>query len=194
MRLILLLLILVIAGGAFCAEKEPFVKYEDTALITLTNMSYREFKEIMDRIESQGIRKVRITLFTFGGSVFDALAIAEEIEHSRLEIEVTGKGLIASAGLIVLVSAKKRSITDDTLIMFHEISTVKLLSIESISDQEEQSKLMRWLQNKVIGYICRRTYIKEAELANAIKKKEKWWTAEEALKDGIVHYIVGGTQ
>lgn len=158
-------------------------------------MDHEYLRRVIRTLDGYPYEKVVLDLFSFGGSVFDSLAMASflnKIEAEGKIIEVQARGLVASAGLVILVSGTPghRFIDKHSLVMFHELSTFKFLATETTSDQEEQARIVRRIQNTINGYITSRSKIDPDELRNNIKKKELWLNAEEAIKYGFADKVL----
>jgi ATP-dependent protease ClpP protease subunit len=67
----------------------------------------------------------------------------------------------------------------------------KFLTVESVSDQEEQAKIQRTIQNKINAYITAKTKITPEQLSDLIKKKELWVDAAGAIAYGFADKIIG---
>ena len=102
-------------------------------------------------------------------------------------------GIVASAGLIIMMSGTQghRYIDRHTYVMFHEMQTFKFFSVESVSDQEEQSKINRTIQNSINEFIASKTKLTGEKLSELIKKKELWVNAQGAIEYGFADKITG---
>jgi ATP-dependent protease ClpP protease subunit len=164
--------------------------------IFLKSVDYGDLVELFNQIQVLSYKKIVIDLFSFGGNVFDALAIAalfEDQQRMNKIVEIRARGIIASAGLIIMMSGSPgyRFIDKLSWVMFHEMSSFKFFAIESVSDQEEQAKINRKIQDSINAYITVKTKITPEKLSELIKKKELWCTAEEAVGLGFADKIIG---
>ncbi len=167
----------------------------ETAYFYVESIDFRMLRDKFKSVERYKITKVVIDLFSHGGSLFDAMAMVALIrdqEASGKTIEIRARGIIASAGLIVMIAGTKgqRYLDKYAMVMFHELWTFKFFSIETPTDKEDEARIYRLIQNKVNEYITSRSKISIEELCDKIKKKEFWMTAEEAVKYGFADAVM----
>ncbi len=173
------------------------VYYTDkTIYISLKYIDYNDFNAVFNRLNIFSYNKIVIDLFSFGGSVFDALAMVGVIEDRQREgkiIEIRARGIVASAGLIIMMSGTPgyRYLDRNCFVMFHEMWTFKYMAIETASDQEEQAKVMRKIQDAITTFITSKSKITFIQLKEMIKKKELWCDANEAITFGFADKIIG---
>lgn len=169
----------------------------DACHIYVEFVNYHSFWQSIKHLDPWLIspkRKLVIHLFSHGGSLFDALAIGSLISEvsAQRPVEIRARGLVASAGLIVLVSGSQghRFICRDSMIMFHELNVFEYLSFKSVTDKEEEARVLRMIQDRINGYIISRSRITKQQLENKIKKKEFWMTADEAIQYGFADKFI----
>lgn len=169
--------------------------YGDTAYIYIEHMDFQRFSEKLQSLKPYEIKKIVFNLFSYGGAVFEAMAmvalVEEQISSGKI-VEIRARGLIASAGLLILLSGSNghRYIEKNSLVMFHEISGFKIFAIERPSDKEEEALVYRKIQDKINSYIVSKSKITQRELSERIKKKEFWLDATEAIKYGFADRLM----
>ena len=167
-----------------------------TITIALKWVDYSDLIETFNQFRQLSYDKVVIDLFSFGGSVFDALAMValfEDLEREGKIVEIHAKGIVASAGVIIMMCGTNghRFIDRNAFVMFHEIQSFKFMSFESVSDQEEQAVINRKIQDKINSYITQKTKITSQQLSDRIKKHEMWADADESVKLGFADKVTG---
>ncbi len=173
------------------------VYFQDGILyLYLRSVDYGELVELFNQIQIISYKKIVVDMFSFGGSVFDALAMVALFEdQQRLGkiVEIRARGIVASAGLIIMMSGTPgyRYIDRLSWVMFHEMQSFKFFAIESVSDQEEQAKINRKIQNSINTYVTMKTKLSPEKLSELIKKKELWCDAKEAIEYGFADHIIG---
>lgn len=205
-KIFLSMLVVVLLVGVCYAEDIPRgifiplprgITYSDRIVyVFLKWVDYSDVWQMFENIQTLKYDRIVINLFSFGGSVFDALAIVgllEEQERQGKTIVIKASGIVASAGLIIMMAGTPghRFIDRNTFIMFHESQTFKMFAIESVSDQEEQAKISRKIQNSINKFISKKTKLTEEKLCELIKKKELWVDAWGALEYGFADKIMG---
>ncbi len=156
----------------------------------IERMDHEYLRRVIRTLDGYPYEKVVLDLFSFGGSVFDSLAMASflnKIESEGKIVEVQARGLVASAGLVILVSGTHgyRYIDKHAMVMTHELSSFKFLSVETPSDKEAEAAIFRKIQDTINKYIVSRSKISEKELSEKIKKREFWMDAKEAVEWGF---------
>lgn len=170
--------------------------YEENGAINLylEHMDYSMLWKNLQVIKITKPKLLRIHLFSFGGSVFDAMAmigLIEEIQRNGTVVEIRAKGLAASAGLILLVSGTPgyRYLDKNAMVMFHELQSFTFLKVETPTSKEDEAKVLRKIQDKVNRYITSKSKLSFEELCGKIKSKEVWYDAEEAVAIGLADKI-----
>jgi ATP-dependent protease ClpP protease subunit len=178
-------------------RRDPFDGIIGTTAYTKVNaIDFETLRDEFIRYERAKVERIIIDLFSFGGSVFDAMAMGaliEEQTHKGIVVEIRARGIVASAGLIVMVSGSKghRLIDPNAMVMWHEMSVTKWLSTESVSDKEDEAKVLRRIEDKTNTYLASRSLMKPEEISNKIKKHEFWMDADEAVKYGFADGLLG---
>jgi len=185
------------AKGKLTADNilpEGVSKYGDTIYMSIRYIDFNNIRDVFLSLKSISYKVVVIDLLTSGGSLFDAMGIIsifKEQQSTGKIIEIRGRGLIASAGLLILISGNPgyRYLDEWSMIMFHEFWQFKFFAIETPADKEEEAKIMRKIQDKVNDYIIMHSKITKQELNEKIKKKELWLDADEAVKYGFADTV-----
>lgn len=167
----------------------------DTAYLYLEHISFEKLWENFNAMRPFKIKRIVLELFSFGGSLFDALAMASLIKDQATDgkiVEIRARGLVASAGLIILVSGTKgyRYIHPISMVMFHELKSLTI-SYDSPSEKEENAKIERFIQDQVNQYIVSRSKISIPELKERIQRREFWMDAQTAIKYGFADKLLG---
>lgn len=168
----------------------------DTAYLYLEHVSFDKLWENFNALRPFKVKRIVLELFSFGGSLFDAIAMSSimaEQEASGKIIEVRGRGIIASAGLILLISGTRghRFLHPTSIVMFHELQSFKIFAVETPTDKEDEARIYRFIQNNVNRLIVSRSKISMQELKDRIEKKELWLDASGAIKYGFADKLLG---
>ena len=131
---------------------------------------------------------IQMLLSTYGGCVYDGLSLYDTIKNSKTEVDITCFGKIMSMGIIILLSAKTRKAYRNTTFMIHEISTG---GIGKLADMEETIDEAKRLNKILFDIIKKETKISSSLLEEIYSKKKDWYfTAEEALEIGLITEII----
>lgn len=135
---------------------------------------------------------INIYLSTYGGTIYDMLAIYDEIKSLQKEYDVNlyCVGKIMSAGTIIMLSVdfEHRFCYPNTTFMFHSISSYTLGKIKEMEEEVSEVKRLHKLMYKIYK---ENTSIPEEKLEDIYKSKKDWFiTPEQAKKYKIISKIV----
>lgn len=131
---------------------------------------------------------IQILLSTYGGSVYDGLSLYDAIKNSKTDVDITCFGKIMSMGIVILLSAKTRKAYRNTTFMIHELSSIALGKLADMEESIDEAKRI----NKVLfDIIEKETKITHSWLKDIYNKRKDWFfTAEEALEIGLITEII----
>lgn len=135
---------------------------------------------------------INIYLCTYGGSVYDMLAIYDEIKKLTREytVNIYCVGKIMSAGTIIMlaVDLKHRFAYPNTTFMYHTLSSG---TFGKCKEMEEDVTEYKRLHNVMWDIYKSSTKIPLDELDEIYKCKKDWYiTAEKAKEYGIISEII----
>lgn len=123
-----------------------------------------------------------------GGSVYDALAIYDTMQYVTNDIQTVGIGMQASAAAFLLSSGTKgkRFLLPHSTVMIHQPSSG---TRGKVTDQEidlrESLRIKKLLEEIMAGNTGQKL-----EKIHEDMERDKWLTAEEAKKYGIVDKVI----
>lgn len=123
-----------------------------------------------------------------GGSVYDALAIYDTMQFIGPDVATYGIGVQASAAAFLLSSGKKgkRSLLQHATVMIHQPSSG---TRGKVTDQEIDLKESLRIKKLLESIMAKNTGQKPSKIHEDMER-DKWLTAEEALKYGIVDNVI----
>jgi ATP-dependent Clp protease protease subunit len=131
---------------------------------------------------------IQILLSTYGGNVYDGLSLYDAIKNSKTDVDITCFGKIMSMGIVILLSAKTRKAYRNTTFMIHELSSGV---IGKLADMEESIDEAKRINRVLFDIIEKETKITHSWLKEIYNKKKDWFfTAEEALEIGLITEII----
>lgn len=143
--------------------------------------------------EAMGV-PIDFTISSGGGSVTEGMAMGDLIANYPNETTATGIGLVASIATVVLLSAKKVKMTENSFLMIHRPwSQVVGNSDELEATAELLDKMEEKLLDIYVNAVEKRVNSDEINLRKKIKKMlaaETWLTAQEAKEFGFIDEIV----
>jgi ATP-dependent Clp protease protease subunit len=131
---------------------------------------------------------IQILLSTYGGNVYDGLSLYDAIKNSKTDVDITCFGKIMSMGIVILLSAKTRKAYRNTTFMIHELTSGV---IGKLADMEESIDEAKRINRVIFDIIEKETKISHSWLKEIYNKKKDWFfTAEEALEIGLITEII----
>jgi ATP-dependent Clp protease protease subunit len=123
-----------------------------------------------------------------GGSVYDALAVYDTIQFVTNDVQTVGIGVQASAAAFLLSSGTKgkRFILPNSTVMIHQPSSG---TRGKVTDQEIDLRESLRIKKLLEEIMAKNTGQKPAKIHEDMER-DKWLTAEEAKKYGIVDEII----
>lgn len=126
-----------------------------------------------------------------GGSVYDALAIYDTMKFVKADVQTVGIGVQASAAAFLLSSGTKgkRFILPHATVMIHQPSSG---TRGKVTDQEIDLRESLRVKKLLEEIMAKNTGQKLAKIHEDMER-DKWLTAEEAKKYGIVDKVIATT-
>ena len=168
-------------------------KFKDRTLLLSSNITQESVKEIINQIFAINLddddkdseykywerKPIYLFINSFGGSVYDGLALIDAIKYSKTPVYTVCIGSAMSMGLWVWLSGHRRLIGEHATLMFHDISTG--IWDKSAGIKQELEEMLR-LQELLINEIVSTTKITKTKLRGFIDRKSEWYIpAQEAL-------------
>lgn len=123
-----------------------------------------------------------------GGSVYDAFAIFDTMKYVHADVQTVGIGVQASAAAFLLSSGTKgkRFLLPHATVMIHQPSSG---TKGKVTDQEiDLREALR--VKKLLEQIMAKNTGQKVERIHEDMERDKWLTAEEAKKYGIVDAVI----
>jgi ATP-dependent protease ClpP protease subunit len=163
-------------------EKKGFLFIEDI------NDRYAE--EAFDYFKKHGIEHIVIEIHSPGGSLFGAARIVGLMRYYQSQgiiVETRTHGFAASAGFYILANGSKghRYVNSHSELMWHEVISFSMFSVESPSDKEEAARVLRHLQDTTNTRLSEVSNMTKEEVDIKIRKREFWMTGTEAIEFGF---------
>lgn len=159
----------------------------------MDDIADEQFRQTLKYFYHHKVNRMIIEIHSPGGSLFDAWRIkgmTDEAIGNGIKIETRVYGFAASAGFLIFLTGQDRVVSENAELMWHELKVGKFLSFESPSDQEDESKIMRHLQDTCNKWIAGKSKMTKEELDSKIRKKEFWINGKEALDMGFATKLI----
>jgi ATP-dependent Clp endopeptidase proteolytic subunit ClpP len=144
-------------------------------------------KEFVSDIKALDVKTIRVRINSPGGSVFDAVAIANALREHSAHVVTHVDGIAASAASFIATAGNEVRMADNAFIMVHDPSTF------GYGNAADFRKLADTLDK--VGDMIANEYVKRTGQTLATVKQwmsdETWFSAEEAQDVGLVDHVDG---
>lgn len=129
----------------------------------------------------QSVRRITLHVNSPGGSVFDAVAIANSLRAHKADVEVKIEGLAASAATIVAMAGKQIQIAENAMMMIHDPYAI---AVGGAKDMRAQADALDRVRDSIVA-----TYRWHSELSpdqiSTMMEDVTWMSADEAVANGF---------
>lgn len=125
-------------------------------------------------------KPIKLFINSFGGSIYDGLAIVDIIKQSKTPVHTISIGSSMSMGFWIYLAGHKRYVGENTTLMFHDATGWVWDKTETI--KQELNEILR-LQKIICNEITSTSLVKQETLDDYIMRKAEWYIpADEAIK------------
>ena len=128
---------------------------------------------------------IKLHIQSYGGSLLDTLYIVDIIKGSPIPIYTYVDGYAASAATLISVVGKKRFMSENSLMLIHQISSGGGGKYSELEDENKNNKL---LMNMIKAIYYRYTNISPTDL-DEILKHDIWFDSNKCKQLGLVDEI-----
>lgn len=143
-------------------------------------------KALMLLSQQDPVRHITIYISTYGGDMYEMNAMYDSMRLVKCPIHTIGIGKVMSAGVLLLAAGDRRSLTENTSVMMHQVSSEVYGTVNDVSIEFKHTKALQDSMYKLYSKYTGRP-IKQLEQD---LKSDKYLTAQEALDYGIVDEIL----
>lgn len=122
-----------------------------------------------------------------GGSVSAAMALIDVMKTSNIPVNTLAVGSIASCGVLLTMSGKKRQISENCQVMSHQYSWGKSGKHSDLLANRKAEDMMHELLIKHYVHCTKKT--RKFVEKNLLPHHDVWMTAYEAVEMGIVDEV-----
>lgn len=166
-------------------------KTKDTATLKIVgdigwDVDAKSFIKEVDALIENGIKHLSVYVNSYGGSVFDANEIVNQLKRfEKVDIEIGA--IAASAACYIACSYGKVTCADNSLIMAHECSGG---AYGTAADIESSLELMKKINAEIYKTISAKMNEDGKKVLDEYwGNKDLWMTAEEAVNYGLVSSV-----
>lgn len=131
------------------------------------------------------VKELRVYINSAGGSVFDGVAIFNQLTRHKARKVVQVDGLAASIASVIAMAGDEIAIAANGMMMIHDPWA---FALGTAAEMRKMADSLDKVGETILGTYARRTGGDEAEI-KAMMADETWLTAEEALELGFADTI-----
>lgn len=140
-------------------------------------------------LENEDPKKdIKLYINSPGGSVYDAFAIYDTMQHIKCDVETVGIGVQASAAAFLLSSGNKgkRYLLPHATVMIHQPSSNARGRVSDMEIDLKEGLRLKKLLNEILAKNTGQT-LKKIEVD---VERDFWMSAEDAKKYGLVDKVI----
>lgn len=135
--------------------------------------------------EGQSKAEINLHLQSPGGSLMAAFYVCDLISTMTVPVNTYIDGYVASAASLISVCGKKRYMTENSMVLIHQLSGGVAGKYNEMKDDLENSQTMMRLLEKI--------YIKNTNIDKIMLEKyleqDIWWNSSTCLELGLVDIV-----
>lgn len=165
-----------------------FIDYEIDDSYSLVELSKAivEMNVKEKNIPKEELKPIQIWIMCFGGDTYQAKFVCDLIESSRIPIITVATGAAMSAGLLLLLSGKRRYAFKQSEVLIHQgYASFSGTASEIAEAQEAYKKQLGVMKD----YILTHTKISDSQYKKQ-EKKDWYVSGDELVELGIVDKII----
>lgn len=148
-------------------------------------------KQFADEVKKLGrLESLTVRINSYGGSVFDGLAIYNTLKSNPARVNIHIDGIAASIASIIAMSGDDISMAGNGFFMIHDPWTV---AAGTASDLRDQADIMDKVRDSLLDTYTKKASVKR-DVISDMMAAETWMNATEALDYGFIHSVSGEMQ
>jgi ATP-dependent Clp protease protease subunit len=143
-------------------------------------------KAVADTLKDmKSVKNLTVRINSYGGDVFEGLAIKSQLASSGKHITMKIDGIAASIASVIAMAGNEIHLADGGFIMIHDAWTG---AVGNAEDLRKQADTLDKVSGEIAGIYAKRTKSGEDEMRK-LMKEETWLTAGVALEKGFITAI-----
>lgn len=149
----------------------------------IMNINYSDSQLEEDYGDKYEREPIRLFINSFGGSVYDGMALVDTMLYSKTPVHTISLGSSMSIGLDIFMAGHKRFISQNTTLMYHEIGGRVYGQLEGMKLSLEEYERLGKIGD---SFITSKTKVTQEMLDDYKKRKAEWYiSSEEAIRLGF---------
>ncbi|MCL1903996.1 MAG: Clp protease ClpP [Oscillospiraceae bacterium] len=148
----------------------------------------QQFNEDLDALGD--VSEIIVRINSWGGEVFEAVAIYTRLKNHKAKITVIIDGVAASAATIIAMAGDVIKIPAAAMFMIHDPMCV---CYGNQAEHEKAAGMLESVKNSIIAAYALKTS-KSVEDISALMTAETWYTGQEAVNAGFCDEVLFGKE
>lgn len=178
-----------------CEDRRLYFLYGDVTTKNCASIAYDitrinlEDDEKDKKLKDYERKPIHIYINSYGGSVYAMWMMVDSIEASTTPVYTYCNGYCMSAAFQIFLAGHKRFVSKHSTLMYHQIYCWRSGKYQDLVDDREHTDL---LNDQIEKYVIDRTKLTAEDLQQIReKKKDTYFTANEAVERGIADAVLG---
>ena len=144
---------------------------------------YDDLLRTINTMANSGIEyeELTVALSTYGGDLYYGFAIHDLLKSQPMPIRMVLNGPVMSAGTVIMLAGKTRTINENSYLMFHYGEAF----VDSLKGAKHNDRILKRLKEMYKAGTKAST-----RTINTWFHSETYYSADDALKLGMVHGII----
>jgi ATP-dependent Clp protease protease subunit len=162
-------------------------------LIYLTNIDIytpsfiRQRADTIFQMSNDNTTPITIVISSYGGEVYGMFGVIDVINRLPVKVNTLGVGTVQSAATTILASGTgKRTLTKNTFVMIHQISTWLGGQTDDIANEMKHTKELQGMLYAILGEKSKQP----AKFWEKTTKKNLYLPAAKCLEFGLVDEVI----
>jgi len=153
--------------------------YEDVGAGWFGGVSAKSFTDALKALGDVATLDVRIN--SYGGDVFDGLAIYQQLVQSKARVTTHIDGIAASIASIIAMAGKEIKIAEAGWMMIHDAWGIFAGNAQALRENADR---LDAVSKQLAGIYVARTKKKDEDIVNWMAQ-EKWFDSKDAVANGF---------
>jgi len=144
----------------------------------------------MNELEQPGFDKIRLVLNSPGGGMDNGFQLTDYIQFSKLPVHITGLGICASMGILILCAGEKghRIVTNNTTLLAHQYSWGNQGKYhELLARRKEEDRV----HHKILCHYKKHSNLTKEQIEKfLLPPSDVWLSPSQAKRFGLIDKVI----
>jgi ATP-dependent protease ClpP protease subunit/uncharacterized Zn finger protein (UPF0148 family) len=148
-------------------------------------------EQFVNELDALGdIKNITLRINSYGGEVFDGLAIYNRLKQHSATVKVIIDGIAASMASVIALSGDRVEIAKNAFLMIHD---PKIMIAGTSIELKSAAALLDEIKEKVVQIYKSKAKLSDEDLSEMMSN-ETWIDADSAVENGFADFIIDATE